>query len=115
MPRVHFQNDPNFGARKRWGGKTFVPSRDARPRILDGTGATQSEYASGPQYMAGINDTQHQGADVLFPKPDYFSNPNSAEHVKSFPDKLREEGSRSWEFIAICALGALIVVLLLSK
>ena len=78
MVKTTYLTDPGFGKQKNYAPK-------------DLPGATESQYKSDGQYMKGIRDSDHAGADVLFTQPDYYSNPNKTEHVTSFPMKLRSD------------------------
>jgi len=105
-----------LGHRRMLDGKTKVPDRIARG-VGGGpaAGATQSEHRGNPEYMKGIAESAHAGADVLVPDPSYYSNPNSAEHVRGFPNKNVEESSRSTERYALFALLGFIFLFALLK
>lgn len=72
-------------------GPQDAPNAPLRGPSSSAPKPTMSEHTMPPNFMEGIRDSKHGGADVLLPKPDYYSNPNPNEHVTGWPTKNKSE------------------------
>lgn len=108
-----FGNDPAFGIRKQYHGKTEVGSRN-QP-LPSAPTATQSEYTADPHYIKGIMKDPYQGTRDLLPKPDFYSNPNPNEHVRGWPTRTMEKGRQGQETLLLYGLAILVGGIILLK
>lgn len=95
MNKKFFGNDPAFGKTKSFSGQT---DPRAQPTRMD------SQYTANPRSFRTTADDPYQGTNPLVPSADYYSNPNPAEHVHSFPSNLKEISEMKTEEYALMGL-----------